>query len=67
MPSNWFSFWSSDEKSGSLRETGKFLEGLQVGKESQWRFKILDSFRLNDETVAGIKDMSLRKTGTELG
>ena len=75
MTSNWYNWiWGgssssnqpadhndSDYYSSDLSKSGQLLEGIEMAKRSQTRYKLIKAKRLNTETVAGIKDMNLGK------
>lgn len=75
MTSPWYSWiWSEssslssnqlgdhndeDQPASALSQTGQLLEGIEMGKRGQMRYRLIEAKRLNTETVAGIKDMNL--------
>ena len=62
----------TDNSENTSNQVGQALEGVVAGIKSQTRFKLLSGWghnRLNTETVAGIKDMTLGKlkNGVKVG
>ena len=63
MANKWVnSFWS-DGKDNKKEEVNDILKGMETGTRAQTRYRFISQNRLNSETVAGIQDMLIKKSG----